>query len=135
MHIPQTETKYVGVESFYSALEAALEPQDYDSSRWLYVPPRYDEYRYILGTRGEKPLICVGINPSTAEPNDLDNTLKSVERIAHFNGYETSTLSARLIRMTSKASGINTCTSRIWRRSNTRCRSATSRPCGLRGGR
>ena len=88
MHIPQTETKYVGVESFYSALEAALEPQDYDSSRWLYVPPRYDEYRYILGTRGEKPLICVGINPSTAEPNDLDNTLKSVERIAHFNGYD-----------------------------------------------
>ena len=42
----------------------------------------------MLGTRGEKPLICVGINPSTAVPDDLDNTLKSVERIALGNGYD-----------------------------------------------
>ena len=56
--------------------------------QWLYVPNVYAEYRYILGTRGEKPLICVGINPSTAAPNDLDNTLKSVERIALGNGYD-----------------------------------------------
>lgn len=34
-------------------------------SRWLYVPNTYSEYRYILGTRGQRPLICVGINPST----------------------------------------------------------------------
>ena len=34
------------------------------------------------------PLICIGINPSTAKPDDLDNTLKSVERIASGNGYE-----------------------------------------------
>jgi len=88
MHIPQTETKYVGVEPFADALEAALAPQEYDSARWLYVPPHYDEYRYILGTRGDRPLICVGINPSTAEPNNLDNTLKSVERIALFNGFD-----------------------------------------------
>ena len=31
---------------------------------------------------------CIGINPSTAAPNDLDNTLKSVERIALHNGYD-----------------------------------------------
>lgn len=37
---------------------------------------------------GEKPLICVGINPSTAAPDDLDNTLKSVERVALHNGYD-----------------------------------------------
>jgi len=30
----------------------------------------------------------VGINPSTAAPDDLDNTLKSVERIALHNGYD-----------------------------------------------
>ena len=41
-----------------------------------------------MGTRGKKPLICVGINPSTAAPDDLDNTLKSVERVAHHNGYD-----------------------------------------------
>ena len=41
-----------------------------------------------MGTRGKKPLICIGINPSTAAPGDLDNTLKSVERIAHGNGFD-----------------------------------------------
>ena len=56
--------------------------------RWLYVPNTYGEYRYILGTRGERPLICVGVNPSTAAPGDLDPTLKSVERVALHNGYD-----------------------------------------------
>ncbi len=36
----------------------------------------------------KKPLITIGINPSTAEPDNLDNTLKSVERIALFNGFD-----------------------------------------------
>ena len=48
----------------------------------------YTEYRYILGTRGQKPLICIGVNPSTAAPEDLDNTLKSVSRIAAGNGFD-----------------------------------------------
>ena len=56
------------------------------------MPPYYTEYRYILGTRGENPLICIGINPSTAQPGDLDNTLKSVERIALGNGYDSFTM-------------------------------------------
>ena len=41
-----------------------------------------------MGTRGDNPLICIGINPSTAAPDDLDNTLKSVARIAAGNGYD-----------------------------------------------
>ncbi len=61
---------------------------DYNAHKWLYVPCHYSEYRYILGTKGVNPLICIGINPSTAAPDDLDNTLKSVERIAHFNGFD-----------------------------------------------
>ena len=74
---------------FNNALDRALCKNDeYDVTRWLYVPNEYRNYRYILGTRGEKPLICIGINPSTAKPNDLDNTLKSVERIAFNNGYD-----------------------------------------------
>ena len=48
----------------------------------------YTEYRYILGTRGRDPLICIGINPSTARPDRLDPTLQSVERIALHNGFD-----------------------------------------------
>lgn len=89
MHIPTCDTAQQTIVPFSQALEEALQPQsDYDVSRWLYVPNRYCDYRYILGTRGSRPLICVGINPSTAAPNALDNTLKSVERIALGNGYD-----------------------------------------------
>ena len=89
MHIPQGPTAALELEPFDSALSAALLPSpDYDAARWLYVPNRYSEYRYILGTRGQKPLICVGINPSTAAPDALDPTLQSAQRIALSNGYD-----------------------------------------------
>lgn len=88
-HIPQGPTAALELERFRPALEAALRPSpDYDVSRWLYVPNTYSEYRYILGTRGERPLICVGINPSTAAPDALDPTLQSAQRIALANGYD-----------------------------------------------
>ena len=67
---------------------AKLTSPYYDINEWLYAPNFYSEYRYILGTRGKNPLICIGINPSTAQPGDLDNTLKSVERIAIGNGFD-----------------------------------------------
>ena len=86
MHIPSSDTVDIEVLTFEQALVATN--SDYDRDRWLYVPDFYSEYRYILGTRGSKPLICIGINPSTAAPDDLDNTLKSVERIALSNGYD-----------------------------------------------
>ena len=89
MHIPSCETTELELVEFAPALERAGQPSpDYDVEKWLYVPNFYSEYRYILGTRGEKPLICIGINPSTAKPDDLDNTLKSVERIALGNGFD-----------------------------------------------
>ncbi len=89
MHIPKGDTALLELVRFDNALEAALAPApNYDASRWLYVPNTYGEYRYILGTRGERPLICVGVNPSTAAPGDLDPTLKSVERVALHNGYD-----------------------------------------------
>ena len=89
MHIPSGDTALLEVARFDEALAEALEPSsDYDVSKWLYVPNHYGEYRYILGTRGKKPLICVGVNPSTAAPGDLDPTLKSVERVALHNGYD-----------------------------------------------
>lgn len=88
MHIP-SEISACDILCFEDALkEEQSAEKTYDSDKWLYVPCRYSEYRYILGTRGENPLICIGINPSTAEPGNLDNTLKSVERLALFNGYD-----------------------------------------------
>ena len=89
MHIPSVTTDKVQVLSFEEALNDANKQQDeYEVEKWLYVPPFYSEYRYILGTRGKNPLICIGINPSTAKPGDLDNTLKSVGRIALGNGFD-----------------------------------------------
>ena len=89
MHIPSGTTAELTLVTFRQALEAANTPSpDYDIEKWLYAPNFYSEYRYILGTRGKNPLICIGINPSTAQPDDLDNTLKSVERIAQGNGFD-----------------------------------------------
>jgi len=85
-HIPASDTAHAGVLSFEEALIPTA--TDFDRGRWLYVPDHYSEYRYLLGTRGQRPLICVGINPSTAIPDRLDNTLKSAERIALHNGYD-----------------------------------------------
>ena len=88
MHIPSACTQSVAVLSFSEALERRFEPGSYDREKWIYVPEFYSEYRYILGTRGQNPLICIGVNPSTAVPGDLDNTLKSVSRIAAGNGFD-----------------------------------------------
>ena len=88
-HIPSGVTSAIELLTFQEALEAANTPStEYDIEKWLYAPNFYSEYRYILGTRGKNPLICIGINPSTAKPDDLDNTLKSVERIALGNGFD-----------------------------------------------
>lgn len=89
MHIPKGSTSELTLVTFQQALQAANTPSaEYDYQKWLYAPNFYSEYRYILGTRGRNPLICIGINPSTAKPGDLDNTLKSVERIALGNGFD-----------------------------------------------
>ena len=89
MHIPSGTTAELELVTFQDALKAANTPNPYyDIEEWLYAPNFYSEYRYILGTRGKNPLICIGINPSTAQPGDLDNTLKSVQRIAHGNGFD-----------------------------------------------
>ncbi|MDD6678050.1 MAG: DUF1643 domain-containing protein [Firmicutes bacterium] len=89
MHIPSGNTDQLTLVTFEEALAASETPSDdYDVKKWIYAPNFYSEYRYLLGTRGKNPLICIGINPSTAEPDHLDNTLKSVERIAVGNGYD-----------------------------------------------
>ena len=88
MHIPQGASQTIDILPFEEALALSGKGDEYDSQKWLYVPDFYTEYRYILGTRGKNPLICIGVNPSTAAPDDLDNTLKSVARIAEGNGFD-----------------------------------------------
>ena len=88
MHIPSCESQKVDILTFEKAKEIRAESSDYDRDKWLYIPDFYSEYRYILGTKGKNPLITIGINPSTAEPDNLDNTLKSVQRIAEGNGFD-----------------------------------------------
>lgn len=86
MHIPAAPTQDLSVLSFAQALSGSA--SEYDRDKWLYVPDFYSEYRYLLGYRGKKSLICIGVNPSTARPDALDNTLKSVDRIAQANGFD-----------------------------------------------
>ncbi len=85
-HIPASDTRDASLLTFAEALEPTNDA--YDRSAWLYIPDHYDEYRYILGTRGKNPLICIGVNPSTAQPGALDPTLKSAQRISLHNGYD-----------------------------------------------
>ncbi len=88
-HVPAGGTAGLRGIGFDEALKQALLPcGDYDVTRWLFVPNTYCDWRYILGTRGRHPLICVGINPSTARPDALDPTLQSVQRIALNNGFD-----------------------------------------------
>jgi len=92
MHIPSVATADLSLLTFEEALARSGKTGAYDPEKWLYVPDFYTEYRYILATRGRNPLICIGINPSTAAPDDLDNTLKSVSRIADGNGFDSFTM-------------------------------------------
>lgn len=88
LHIPSAPTAALSILPFSEAMARSGQSGGYDAAKWLYVPDFYTEYRYILGTRGQRPLVCIGINPSTAEPEHLDPTLRSVERVAKSNGYD-----------------------------------------------
>lgn len=59
-----------------------------DIYKWIYATNEADTHRYILGEKGKKMLGCIGVNPSTAKPDELDNTLKTVKRISESNGYD-----------------------------------------------
>ena len=55
-----------------------LEAGEYPGGTWYYEPHTYQPYRFVLGRVGRHPLVCIGINPSTAQPGALDPTLKAV---------------------------------------------------------
>jgi hypothetical protein len=49
---------------------------------WLYEHNQDNSARFVLGTVGSNPLVCFGINPSTAEPSRLDRTARAVQTVA-----------------------------------------------------
>lgn len=55
---------------------------------WIYENNADNSARFVLGEAGENPLICVGVNPSTAEPDKLDPTLRNVKGWAKRLGYD-----------------------------------------------
>lgn len=56
--------------------------------QWLYEHTADHSARFVLGVAGTNPLVCFGINPSTAAPNALDRTVTRVSRFAADNGYD-----------------------------------------------
>ena len=60
MHIPTSPTTYIDVLPFEDALTEALKPHpDYEVNDWLYVPNRYDEYRYETAERTDDELLAL----------------------------------------------------------------------------
>ncbi|HRN28990.1 MAG TPA: DUF1643 domain-containing protein [Terrimesophilobacter sp.] len=55
---------------------------------WVYENTDDNAARFTLGTAGERPLVCIGLNPSTAVPNELDPTLTRVQAVAKLNDYD-----------------------------------------------
>jgi hypothetical protein len=55
---------------------------------WLYIGN--ENVRYALGQPGRYNLLIVGLNPSTATPDDPDPTVNRIQKIAekeHFDGW------------------------------------------------
>lgn len=68
---------------------AKLKDNNMDNlNNWIYYNTKDNQARFILGEKGNKTLICFGINPSTATPSQLDNTLKTVKRFSQDLGYD-----------------------------------------------
>ncbi len=54
----------------------------------IYHPDQDDQWRYTLGTYGDRPLITIGLNPSTATQERSDPTVARVQKVAQLNGYD-----------------------------------------------
>ena len=63
---------------------------------WIYEKNEDNTARYVLGTIGAHPLACFGINPSTAEPNNLDPTVRRVQLVAKARAMTASSCSTYL---------------------------------------
>ena len=54
----------------------------------IYSTTRDNKARFLLGEKGRNTLLCIGVNPSTATPQNLDGTVKTVQRYSTSLGYD-----------------------------------------------
>jgi hypothetical protein len=56
--------------------------------KWLYERTPDNSARFVLGVDGANPLVCFGLNPSTAVPGKLDQTVTRVQEVSRRNGFD-----------------------------------------------
>ena len=72
--------------------DALRKMSDYQHDRegipagWIYLGN--DNERYVLGQPGDRNILVLGVNPSTAKPGDDDPTIRNVRRIADNKGFD-----------------------------------------------
>ena len=66
-----------------------LEAGEYPGGIWYYEPHTYLPYRYVLGRVGRHPLVCIGINPSTAQPGALGGDVEHDPAVKAVGGGQT----------------------------------------------
>ncbi len=55
---------------------------------WIYKNTSDNKARFVLGEKGNNPLVCFGVNSSTAEPEALDPTLTRVRNQSVANNFD-----------------------------------------------
>ena len=76
------------IENVADSLIAKVKEKPYDEAIWIYEQSQDRNNRFLLGKRGNKTLLCCGVNPSFASPENLDPTMKNVEAFAEAHGYD-----------------------------------------------
>lgn len=56
--------------------------------KWVYKHNADNSARFVLGEQGDKSLVCIGVNPSTATPDKLDATLRRVRKFSERLGFD-----------------------------------------------
>lgn len=54
----------------------------------IYHSDNEDRWRYTLGRSGPRPLLAIGLNPSTATREKADPTVARVQRVAELHGFD-----------------------------------------------
>src|SRR6185436_1839752 len=54
----------------------------------LYAPSADDRCRFALGRAGERKILVIGLNPSTATRDRSDTTVAKVDAVARHNGHD-----------------------------------------------
>lgn len=52
------------------------------------IPEGNKDKRFLIGEIGSNNILCIGINPNTADERNLDPTSSNIKRISSENGYD-----------------------------------------------